>query len=125
MDDLSARGTDFSILSKYTSPSRVNESITYLRLVRLGSATGGQGTFGPVTYTGNGQYTATFTGALAGSNTATMDGARITSTPAAITVTPGPYSLAKSVVTVSPPPSVAVGKTINVFLQPRMLLEMT
>jgi hypothetical protein len=33
MDDLSARGADFSILSKYTSPSRVNESITYLRQI--------------------------------------------------------------------------------------------
>ena len=39
---------------------------------------GGQGRFGPVTDNGNGTYTATFTGTLAGSNTitATVNGQR-------------------------------------------------
>jgi uncharacterized repeat protein (TIGR03803 family) len=46
----------------------------------------------------------------------TIGGVKVTAT-AAITVTPGSYSLAKSLVTVSKPGSVAPGKTITVFLQ--------
>jgi hypothetical protein len=60
----------------------------------------------------------TFTGTIAGTNSieAKIGGVLVVST-VAIRVTPGPYSLAKSVVTVSPPGSVAVGKTITVYLQ--------
>jgi Invasin, domain 3 len=84
----------------------------------LGKAGGGRGTFGPVTDNHNGTYTVTFTGTTAGSNTivATMDGLRVTSTAPAITVAPGPVSLAKSIVTVSPA-SMKVGSSITVTLQ--------
>ena len=80
----------------------------------------GQGTFGKVTYIGNGKYQATFTGTIAGSNTieATIAGVKVASTQA-IAVTPGPYSLSKSVVTVSPPGIVKSGGTITVYLQTR------
>ena len=84
----------------------------------LGKAGGGRGAFGPVTDNHNGTYTVTFTGTIAGSNTivATMDGLRVTSIAPAITVTPGPVSLAKSIVTVSPA-SMKVGGIITVTLQ--------
>src|SRR5207244_836877 len=51
----------------------------------------GQGTFGSVTDNQDGTYTATFTGTTAGGNTltATIDGQAVTSTPPAVTVTPG------------------------------------
>lgn len=77
----------------------------------------GQGTFGKVTYIGNGKYQATFTGTTAGSNTieATIGGVKVESTQA-ITISPGPYSLAKSVVTVSSS-SVKTNGTITVYLQ--------
>ena len=58
----------------------------------------------PATDNGDGTYTATFTGIVAGTATtigATLDGATVTSTLPAITVTPGPISAAASVVTVS------------------------
>jgi uncharacterized repeat protein (TIGR03803 family) len=78
----------------------------------------GRGTFGKVTYLGNGLYQASFTGTIAGNNTieSTISGTLVAST-AAITVAPGPYSLANSKVTVSPPGSVAVLNTITVTLQ--------
>ena len=86
----------------------------------LGSGSGGQGTFGPVSYIGNGVYQATFTGTLAGSNkiTATIDGIKVTSKAAPITVTPGLLSYANSLVTVSAP-SVNAGGKITVSFQPR------
>lgn len=69
---------------------------------KLAAATGGKGTFSAVTDNGNGTYTATFTGTLAGKNTieATMDGHIVTST-ASIAVTPGSASLANSLVVLS------------------------
>jgi hypothetical protein len=78
----------------------------------------GQGTFGKVTYAGNGVYQALFTGTIAGTNTieSTVGGASVAST-AAIAVTPGPYSLAHSIVTVSPSANVAVANTISITLQ--------
>jgi adhesin/invasin len=84
----------------------------------LGSTSGGQGTFSSVTDNGNGTYTATFTGTIAGSNTitATMGGAAVTTSPPAIAVTPGPFSLAKSIVTVSPG-GVQSGGTSRIALQ--------
>jgi adhesin/invasin len=84
---------------------------------KLGTGSG-KGNFGKVTYAGNGIYQATFTGTMAGSNTisATIGAAKVTSTPAAITVTPGTYSLAESTATVSSS-SVESGKSITVFLQ--------
>jgi hypothetical protein len=65
-----------------------------------GAATG---TFSSVQDNGDGTYTATFTGTLAGSNTisATIGAKPLTSTAPTITITPGPLSLAKSVVTLA------------------------
>jgi hypothetical protein len=85
---------------------------------KLVSAKGGLGTFSKVTDNKNGTYSVTFTGTIAGSNTieATIAGVKVTAT-VAVTVTPGSYSLAKSVVTVAKPGSVAPGKTIAVLLQ--------
>jgi len=87
-------------------------------LFALGSTSGGQGTIGPVTDNDNGTYTATFTGTIAGSNsiTATIDGSAVTSTAPSIKVTPGPFSLANSVVTLSLG-SVASGSKSTITLQ--------
>ena len=66
-----------------------------------GSSTGVIGTTNDV---GNGTYTATFTGALAGSPTsinATFDGTPVTSTSPTISVTPGTISPVTSLVTLS------------------------
>ncbi len=84
---------------------------------KLANTTGGSGTFSVDTDNGNGTYTVTFTATKAGANTieATIAGAKVAPT-VAVTVTPGPVSLAKSAVTVAKPGSVAPGKTINVFL---------
>jgi hypothetical protein len=86
---------------------------------KLGGTGGGQGTFGPVTDNGNGTYTATFIGTLAGANTikATVNGSVVTSTAPAVTVRVGPYSPAKSPVTLSAV-SVAAGGAVTVTLQP-------
>jgi hypothetical protein len=85
----------------------------------LGSAVGGQGTFSAVTDHGNGIYTATFTGTLAGKNTikAYIDGQAVTSTAPSIAVVTGPLSLAKSPVTLSSK-SMKAGGTVTVTLQP-------
>jgi hypothetical protein len=85
---------------------------------KLGSTSGGQGTFSSVTDNHNGTYTATFTGTIAGSNTviATIGGFKVTSIAPSITVTPGPVSLAKSVVTVSLT-RVKSGSAITIMLQ--------
>ncbi len=84
----------------------------------LGSKTGGQGKFGTVTDMKNGTYTVTFTGTTAGTNTITaaIGGKAVTSTAPTITVTPGAYSLERSVVTPSAA-SVAPGGTVTVYLQ--------
>ena len=86
---------------------------------KLASAKGGQGTFSAVTDNGNGFYTATFTGTLAGSNSiiATINGTKVTST-APIKVTAGPLDLANSLLTVSSS-SLTAGGTATVTLQPR------
>ena len=83
----------------------------------LGSGAG-QGTFGQVTDNGNGTYTATFAGTIAGSNTvtATVGGQSVTSTAPAVTVTPGPASPAKSIVEVFSS-SVVAGSTDTITLQ--------
>ncbi len=63
------------------------------------------GTIGATVDSGDGRYTATFSGTAAGTATtigATINGSAVTSTPLpTVTVTPGPISTAKSVVTVS------------------------
>jgi hypothetical protein len=86
----------------------------------LSSTKGGQGTFGSVTDNANGTYTATFTGTLAGSNTivATIGSAKVTSSALAIKVTPGPVSLANSLVMVSVE-SIKIDGTTKVTLQAR------
>ncbi len=70
---------------------------------KLGSITGGKGTFSSVTDNGNGTYTATFTGTIAGNNTikAIINGHTVTTPAPSIKVMPGAMSLAKSVVAVS------------------------
>ena len=82
------------------------------------SASGAQGAFVPTIDNGNGTYTATFTGVIAGSNTieAAIAGVKGSKT-ASIKVTPGPYVLATSVVTVSAT-TVEVGKKVTLTLQP-------
>jgi adhesin/invasin len=84
----------------------------------LVNASGGQGTFSAVTDNGNGTYTATFTGTLAGTNaiTATTNGQPIATTPPSITVTPGPVSLANSVVILTSG-TVQSGSTDTITLQ--------
>jgi RHS repeat-associated protein len=86
---------------------------------KLGSAIGGQGAFGPVTDEGNGTYTATFTGTLAGVNTirATIDGAAVTSPAPSIEVQTGPLSLAKSPMTLSAA-TIKAGQSVTVTLLP-------
>jgi hypothetical protein len=86
----------------------------------LSSVSGGQGTFGPVSYMGNGEYTATFTGTIAGSNaiTATVDGSKVISKAAPIKVTVGQLSYSNSLVTVSSA-SLKAGTKIALTFQPR------
>jgi adhesin/invasin len=85
----------------------------------LGSGTG-QGTFGTVTDNGNGTYSATFTGTVAGTNTivGSINGQPLTSSPGAIIVTaaaatPDPD---QSIVEVSPT-SIVSGGTATVTLK--------
>jgi len=85
------------------------------------SASGGTstGTIGATTDNGNGTYTASFTGIVAGTATtigATIGGSAVTSTLPTVTVTPGPVSTAQSVVSVSSG-SVAVGSVVTLTLQ--------
>jgi adhesin/invasin len=86
----------------------------------LGSTKGGQGTFGSVVDHGNGTYTATFTGTIAGSNTitATIDGTKVTSAASAVKVVPGLVSPAASTVSISSA-TVKAGTAITVTLQAR------
>jgi hypothetical protein len=86
----------------------------------LGYTVGAQGTFGPVTYLGNGRYSSTFTGTLVGRNTitATVNGSKVTSAQPLVKVTPGPLSYSNSLVTVSSA-VVKVGVAIELTFQPR------
>jgi dUTPase len=105
--------TTVTLQAKY--PKNQNELAGGLTvLFKLGSTTGGQGTFSSVTDNGNGTYTATFTGTAAGKNTirAYIDGKEVTSTPPKIDVVTGPYSLSKSVMTVSSGMVTASGKVV-------------
>jgi hypothetical protein len=83
---------------------------------QLAGTTGGQGTFGPVTYS-NGTYSAQFTGTIAGNNkiVALIDGSKVTSSTPAIAVTPGQASVATSYITISSS-TVQAGNTITVTL---------
>jgi adhesin/invasin len=85
----------------------------------LGSTSGGRGTFGPVKDNGNGTYTATFTGALAGNNTilVSINGAPLTP-PLPISVTRAAVSLSRSLVILSSG-RVVQGRSIMVTLQAR------
>jgi hypothetical protein len=89
-------------------------------LFKLGNPLGGKGIFSAVTDHGDGTYTATFMGTIAGSNTitATIDGLPVTSTAPVIKITPGPASLLNSTVVISSP-SVRAGSGIVVALQTR------
>jgi hypothetical protein len=86
----------------------------------LKSGSGGQGTFGPVVDNGNGTYTTTFTGTVAGSNTitATIDGQAVTAKAPAVKVAAGAVSLATSLVTLSAS-TVAAGGTVTLTFQPK------
>jgi hypothetical protein len=114
-----ASGTSTTITLQAEDAKGVKEVSGGLTVAfQLVSTKGGQGSFGPVIDNGNGTYTATFTGALSGSNTiaATIDGIRVTSRASAVMVTPGAVSLARSVVTLSAP-SVRSGSPLTVTLQ--------
>ncbi len=87
------------------------------------SVTGGSstGTIAPATDNGNGTYTATFTGVLAGTATtvgATINSAPVASTPPTLTVTPGVISATTSVITVSND-TIGSGGTATLTLQAR------
>ncbi len=84
----------------------------------LGSG-GGQGTLSAVTDRGNGTYTATFTGTMAGSNTitATIGGQPVTSTAPSITVTPGPIEPVQFGRVSTLLPSVQLGGETTIVLQ--------
>ncbi len=85
----------------------------------LGAGTA-SGTFSSVTDNGDGTYTATFTGTIAGTNTitATIDGTALTSTAPTITVTPGAVDPSQSTVSVSPA-SIQLNGTTTVTLTAR------
>ncbi len=87
---------------------------------RLGSGGTGTGTFSKVTDNGNGTYTATFIGAIAGNNFifATIGRVLVSSSAPNFTVNPGPVSLAKSTIALGGP-SVIAGNTVTVTLQAR------
>jgi hypothetical protein len=77
------------------------------------------GTIGATTDNGNGTYTATFTGVVAGTATtihATIGGVRVTTTPPTVAVTPGAIAAATSQVTVSAG-TVASGAAASLTLQ--------
>jgi adhesin/invasin len=78
------------------------------------------GTFGPVTDHGNGTYTATFTGTLAGTNTVigVIGTAALTTAAPTVTVTAGAAVPADATVTLSAG-TVAAGSTVTVTVQPR------
>jgi adhesin/invasin len=85
---------------------------------QLANSTGGQGTFGPVTYNNvTNTYSALFTATIAGNNSivATIDGSKLTSRAPAISVLPGQASLATSYVTLSSS-TVQAGGTITATL---------
>jgi len=84
-----------------------------------GVAGSSTGTISSTTDKGDGTYTATFTGILAGSPItigATINGTQVTSTLPTISVMPGPPSKTTSLVTVSPA-SVVSGTTATLTLQ--------
>jgi hypothetical protein len=85
----------------------------------LGNPSANTGAITDFTDNNNGTYSATFTGVIAGGNTitATIAGAPVTST-ASVTVTPGPVSLSKSVLSVSSP-AVQLGGVTTITLQAR------
>jgi hypothetical protein len=85
----------------------------------LGISAGAKGTFSAVADNGDGTYSATFTGTLAGTNTivASIDGGKITSQAPTISVTPGSLDLATSSLTVSAT-SVQAGGVVTAVFQP-------
>ena len=112
-------GNTTTITLQDKNASGTNETIGGLTVAfRLGSTSGGQGTIGPVTDNGNGTYTATFTGTIAGSNTikATINGSAVTSTAPSIKVAPGPVSLENSLITL-PSGNIASGSKSKITLQ--------
>jgi adhesin/invasin len=89
--------------------------------VKLGLGSGAAGgTFSAVTDNGNGTYTATFTGTIAGANTirATIGGQAVSSPPLSVTVVPGAVSLSKSTIAVSAS-QVTSGNSVTVTLVAR------
>ncbi len=115
---VAGQSTNVTLQAVY--PKNIDEPAGGLSVVfKLTSASGGKGTFSAVTDHGNGQYTAIFTGTIAGTNTirAYINGHAITSPPAAVKVVIGPLSLPHSPVTVSAA-SMKAGGTITVTWQP-------
>ncbi len=98
-----------SLADEYGNPEPAGLPVQF----SLGSGTAGGG-FGPVTYLGNGTYTAQFQGTTAGSNTisATVNGQSVTAKAASVSVTPAAASLAQSTAGVSGPTITAGGSVI-------------
>jgi len=121
-------------VSQVTLPSGVTTTITLqardsrscpvtapLTVVFSTSGGGSTGQIGPTVDQGDGSYTATFTGLIAGTAAtvgATVDGAPVTSAPATITVIPGDISPLGSEITVSPA-AIDSGARATVTLQAR------
>jgi hypothetical protein len=113
-------GTTAIVKLQAEYPKNIDEPAGGLTVAfKLGSASGGQGTFSTVVDHGDGTYTAVFTGTLAGKNTikAYIDGQAVTSVAPSIKVVTGPISLAKSPVTFSSNSMKADG-TVTVTFQP-------
>ncbi|MBI2711507.1 MAG: hypothetical protein HYX41_01410 [Bdellovibrio sp.] len=81
----------------------------------------GMGSFGAVSDHGNGVYSASFTGIVAGGPdllSATINGGSLTSSPASISVNPGAVSLSQTLISVSSS-SVTAGSFITVSVTPK------
>jgi hypothetical protein len=79
-----------AIVDAYGNPEGNHLTVSF----GLGSGSG-SGIFGPVLYQGNGNYTATFTGSTAGTNTitASINGQTVTAVAPMVTVTPEPVTV--------------------------------
>jgi hypothetical protein len=107
---IQAAGTDTVTLTARDTDGSLDTSGTLTVAFQVSSGPGGS--FGQVTYEGNGTYTATFTaGDAVGTDTitGTIGGQSVTSTAPTVTVTPGAVSLSASTIAVSSPSILAGG----------------
>jgi hypothetical protein len=95
-------GLTTKIILQARDAKGINEQSGGLNVVfKLLSSKGGLGTFGTVTDNDDGTYSVMFSGTIAGSNAIRAYINGVASATAAIKVTPGPYSLTKTAVSVS------------------------